>query len=953
MRRAAAAQSGGGRLVGRAPEVARLRELVSRVADGVGGTLLVVGEQGIGKSALLREGMAGAVALGCRVGWGVADELRQGFPLGVMVECLGAEGRLAVGVGSGGSRGLGGLLLSDDPVLAGEERLLAVVDRMCAVSPVVLVAEDLQWADEASLVTWQRLSRAVGQSPLLLVGSLRPVPAREKVERLVRGVAVGGGVVLDLRPMETDEVAELASGVLGAPPGRRLSGLLARAGGNPLYVAELADSLVREGSVRVTGGTAELLGDETAVRVPLSLMAAIGERLATLEPAEVGVLRWAAVLGPEFSVTDLASVTGWSAGNLAIAMQNAVAAGVVAQIGGRLGFRHGLTRQALYEQIPASVREALHLQAGRVLARAGAPAARVAAQLVAAPEAASEWVWDWLVSALGTPTQHVPEATAQLLRRALARLPETDARRELLETGLVRVAFRLMQQEELERVARPLLARTADPDRAAEVSWLLGIGLARAERLAEGALVVDEALERPGVSEIWQVRLRTRQSIALAQAARVDRAAEVAQQALAEAERSGDRFAVGYALHAAAFVAHRRLEPGLDQIERALEVIGDDPQATDLRLLLVSNRGVAMGLLDRHDEASRSFREALALAEQTGSLQLGIVCAAAAEYYFEVAQWDEALAMLEIGAGLPGPDHLQLRMHGLSALIAGHRDDPETARRHLAAVHGTPADSPRFRARAHYLYLARALDAERAGRLEDAAGELRQILEPDVAAGMPELYLLFPALTRLALSVGDTAAADAAAHAASSEAERAPVPVRVGAADLCRGLAKRDPELVLAAAGYYLSSGRLFDRARALEDAAVLLAERGGPAGTGADLSPSRRAFLEAARLYLDLGAEWDLRRADARLRPYGISRRKSRRPRRPVAGWDALTPTEVKIAHLVAAGRSNPDIAAELFLSRNTVQTHVSHILAKLGVRSRADIIRQVAEGPNRYSAG
>lgn len=58
---------------------------------------------------------------------------------------------------------------------------------------------------------------------------------------------------------------------------------------------------------------------------------------------------------------------------------------------------------------------------------------------------------------------------------------------------------------------------------------------------------------------------------------------------------------------------------------------------------------------------------------------------------------------------------------------------------------------------------------------------------------------------------------------------------------------------------------------------------------------------------------------------------------------WDALTPTEQKVAHLVADGLSNPDIAAELFLSRNTVQTHVSHILAKLGARSRAEVAREV----------
>ena len=86
-----------------------------------------------------------------------------------------------------------GLLPSGDPVLAETERVLAEVERLCAESPVVLVTEDLQWADEASLVVWQRLARAVGQLPLLLAGSYRPEPAREQLSRLRGEVAAAAG----------------------------------------------------------------------------------------------------------------------------------------------------------------------------------------------------------------------------------------------------------------------------------------------------------------------------------------------------------------------------------------------------------------------------------------------------------------------------------------------------------------------------------------------------------------------------------------------------------------------------------------------------------------------------------------------------------------------------------------------------------------------------------------
>jgi len=911
---------------------------VADVAGGVGGVLLVAGEQGIGKSALLREGLAGAEGLGCRVGWGVADELRQRFPLGLMVDCLGADGRRAV---AGGVRDGGGWgpALAGDPVLAAAERLLALVDRLCAESPLVVVAEDLQWADEVSLLVWRRLSRAVGQSPLLVVGSLRPAPAREEASRLTRGVTASGGVV-ELGPLPAGEVAELAGGLVGAAPGRRLAGVLARAGGNPLYVGELVDALAQAGRVKVAGGTAELAGEPGEVQVPVSLAAAIGERLAGLPGPAVGVLRWAAVLGSEFPVTDLGLVTGRPAGELAGVMEQAMAAGVVAEAGPRLAFRHGLIRQALYEQIPGPVREALHVEAARALAAAGAAAERVAAQLVAAPEAGGEWVWAWLAGAAGVLASQAPQVAAQLLRRGLAQIPATDPRREVLGATMVSVACLLMQHEEVERVARPLLARTTDPDRAAEVSWLLGYTLSSTRRRSEAAAVVEDALARPGISATWTARLRARQAVTMTMLEQWDRSADLAEQALAGAERAGDRFAAGYALHVLSFLALRRRDDAaaLSHNDQALKVIADDPQSTDLRLLLLANKAGWLENADRMAEASATVREALVLAEQSGTPRLGLICTAAADYYIEMGQWDDALTVLEATAGMPGTDYMPILQHGQAALIAAHRDDWEKAEEHLAAVSDLGIDSPLDRSVAYCLLRARALAADRGGRPDEAVAALAPCLDPEVAEDMQERYLLLPLLTRLALAAGDTATAGAAAQGAAAEAARGPLPVKTAAARHCRGLADGDPEPVLAAAAYYDSTGRTFDRAQALEDAAVLLAGKG-------DRTAARRAFSDAAQLYLRLGAAWDLRRADARLRRYGVRRGRGGRRAPAAQGWYALTPTETKIASLVAVGRSTPDIAAELFLSRNTVQTHISHILAKLGAHSRAEIIRQALQ--------
>src|SRR5207248_762364 len=111
-------------------------------------------------------------------------------------------------------------------VLAATERLLALVERWCGASPVVVVAEDVQWADEASLMVWRRLARLVEQVPLLLVGSCRPGPGGGEAEHLPARVAARGGVVVPLGPLGSVEVAQMAAALVGAPVGERLAGVI-------------------------------------------------------------------------------------------------------------------------------------------------------------------------------------------------------------------------------------------------------------------------------------------------------------------------------------------------------------------------------------------------------------------------------------------------------------------------------------------------------------------------------------------------------------------------------------------------------------------------------------------------------------------------------------------------------------------------------------------------------
>jgi DNA-binding CsgD family transcriptional regulator len=522
-------------------------------------------------------------------------------------------------------------------------------------------------------------------------------------------------------------------------------------------------------------------------------------------------------------------------------------------------------------------------------------------------------------------------------------LPGNDPRRAALEAVLVAALFRLERYQEAERAGGRLLAGDTDPQRTADTSWLAAFAMMRTGRTAQALTLVTQELGRQGLPVSQQARLRALHAMTLNATSQYDRAEVTARQALAEAEQAGDRLAAGYALHALATVSFNRRQEAerLEYIDRALTLIEMDPQATDLRLVLLTNKAFHLSDTDRQVEAIAMARQALALAERAGTPRVHVVRSTLGELHLEAGEWDDALAELDPAPAAVGTVSQRLRIHGMWALIAGHRGDRETAARHLRAVdddeHLSVDLSP---ANSVFLRLARSLASEQDGRLAEAAAILAECFEPGIAERMPGVCGLAVPLIRLAVAGGDRETAATAVRRAETEAQHGREPLKVAIAEHCRGLVSGDPALVLSAASYFRQAGRPFYRAQALEDAAALEAERG-------ELAVAQRYLAEAVGLYSALGAAWDVGRAGVRLRPYGVRPGPAAYRGRPASGWEALTPTEVKVAYLVADGRSNPDVAQALFLSRNTVQTHVSHILAKLGARSRAEIIREAVRHP------
>ena len=374
------------RLVGRDDELSCLRDLVRAVRDGHGGSAWIQGEAGIGKSALLAAAVAEARRWGCRVFRAAADELSQRFPLQVLLDCLEVTG----GTTDPARQAILALLRpatpdapAVDPTPAATDDLLSLVDRLCA-QPVVLVLDDLQWADEASLLVWQRLGRRVWQLPLVLLAAYRPVPRLPHLVRIRQQAADSGATVLTLRPLAPEPVDRMVASLAGASAvGPGLRGTVARAAGNPLYVREVVDALLRERLVRVEGGTVDLVRGDRHERVPPSLVAAISDRLGFLSAGTLAVLRTAALLDGEFPFADLTVVAGRPAVELAPLIDEALRAGVMVESGSQLTFRHGLIRQVLNDGTPAALRLALHRQAAGALREAGAPPERVAQQLLA------------------------------------------------------------------------------------------------------------------------------------------------------------------------------------------------------------------------------------------------------------------------------------------------------------------------------------------------------------------------------------------------------------------------------------------------------------------------------------------------------------------------------------------------------------------------------------------
>jgi DNA-binding CsgD family transcriptional regulator/tetratricopeptide (TPR) repeat protein len=937
-------------LLEREREIAALGEALDAARAGRGGVVLVEAPAGLGKTSLLRAATETAEAAGIRCRRARAGELERDFAYGCVRQLLepvaarapdAERERLFAGAAAPARAllapaGLPPASAAVDGSLSILHGLYWLLNNLASDGPVLLVVDDLHWADAETLRFLAFLAPRLEGLPLAVLASTRP---EEGVTADLARLAVAPeATVLRPQPLSAAATARLCRLRLGDPVAEEfVAACRIATGGNPFYL----EALLREATERGIGTDAR-----AAVRVrgigPAAVAHAVLLRLSGAPTAASALARAVAILGDGASLAEAARLAGEDESEAARAADLMAGLGILRAEEG-LGFVHPIVREAVYADIGPRERAEAHARAALSLAAGGASDERVAAQIVAAEPAADAGRVALLRRvASDALARGAPAAAVAWLRRALAEPPPAAAMGEvLLELGSAEL-----------RAGAPEAA-----SHLAEAVALLGdpAGLALAARLHANALTMsdraDESL-RALEAAIEAIEPTDRERALMLEAELAAHSQEADREARAPAARRLEGLR-----HLAGATPGERLVLATLAFERA--------------------RGAAT-----QAEAAALIEEALAggrlLAEQeldvTGTFYLLIVGLRATDA-LELAEaaLDGALADARSRASIPAVA-FALAHRGYVAMRRGavHRSeaDARTALELLQA-HGIPLGTALTTA-----VLVEAL--VEGGEVEAAAAALEASpFAQDIPPGLPSNPLLEArGGLRLAQGRADDALADLAEFGRRDE-------LWGGASPLASRWRSRASE-ALAAAGDAAGATRmaaedlaLARRWRAASGIGIALRAVALTAGGEEQIDGLRAAVaalepsparLGHARALVDLGAA--LRRANRRrearaelreglaLAERCGARALAERARAELraaggrssasegSGWERLTASERRVAELAAEGKGNPEIAQTLYVTRKTVETHLGHVYRKLGIAGRGELERALASG-------
>ncbi len=986
-------------LVGRASELSSLVAALTAADNGSGSTAFVVGESGIGKTRLVETLAELATRRGFTTAIGRGYPVETGVPYAVFSDALmpllrSIEPSVLTLLTRGGTSelaqlfpALGNADRSVSPARGDPAELKARVlwnftqflSRLAAKKPLLLLLENLQWADSASLEMLHFVARQIGGDRLLLVGThndpeLRGNPSLRATERSLRGLK--GAQRFRLQPLGVDDVVALLEQRFGADKPRvtPLAERLHRwTGGNAFFIDETVTSLVQNGRLREVHG-AWTGWDVEDLHVPATIREAVLARLADLSPESRRLADVAAVLGAEASHAELAAVSELDGAALIAAIDELRAADVLAERRRDddivYDFSHPLLQETLYSEIGLARTRALHGTIAETLERLYGDRAMSHAGRLAFHYAR-------------TDTRRLAEKAVQYLRAAGRDASAKHANREAadyLATALELAGGDAATGPDTDDVVLELARvrqRMGDYD-GALMLWKRAL----AGAVSRGELTRAGSIERSiGLAQYWSGAFEDAlahfdAAIGAARGAG-DRSLEArvllpkasCLQALGRPEEAARE------IQSAVVIANDESEPGLlARAHRALLLLhlwtgpADEARQNGARAIEIAeasngrSRGVAWsahwalamlgGLTGNAEEVRLHLAEAQRLADDARSPLFRVWTAEVEiEYEAGVGEWEHAVSLAGRTIALAralGQRTLVPRLLVWLGLLHFGRGDIERGRQCVEEawdlsgaadptapgrdIYGTvPAHIGKAGYHLAMKQYAEAIEVgERGLRIADQSGYV-----------VWAIHRLMPIIAESALWAADHERARALA--ARMRHQSAALGQRLGMAwaDACDAIS----ELLVGDAEKAITQLRgatdaleaipyVADAARLRRQLAIALAKTGDREGATREL---RRAHEVFARL----GAETELNETREQLRELG-----ARPPARSLTqGIAGLTGREVEIVRLVAARRSNKEIGAALGISARTASTHLSNIFTKLGVESRGELADRARE--------
>jgi DNA-binding NarL/FixJ family response regulator len=940
-------------LVGRDAEQRWLDEALEGAMAGAGRVVLLAGEAGVGKTRLADDL---ATRPGVTVLRGRADAAA-GAPYAPLAQALRARLRTDPGVvdGAGGLRDHLAMVLPElgapppephPPALA--EAVRGVLAAAAADGPLLLVLDDLHWSDDATLELLAGLAEPLADLPALVLGAYRSdgLPRDHAMRRLRHELRRRGRLVeLAVGPLGPDETAALAEAVLGDAPSPSLARTLHdRAQGVPFFTEELARALSASGAL-VAGPRGLEVGGEGEVPVPETVRDAV--LLAAVELSGEGraAADAAAVAGTTFDlvlVADVASADG---------VAELVERGWVREDGdGRGAFRHALMREALYADVPWLRRRALHRELATALEAAGAPAMEIAAHWTGAREPARARP-ALLRAADELVAVHAHRDAVRAWRQALELWPEGEdvegrlaalagyARSAELSGDAVEAARAwrevcdLLAEGRQEERAEAFRRLAAVHDLRGDRESALAARRAAAEAFAAAGRAADAALEHLGAANYLRGRAEYTPAIDHARAAGA--AARAAGRPEVEARALG--------LEGVVTAKRGDFDEGLATVRRGLELaVASESSSAAAELY----QRLSLVIYDAGDyrAAEETLDTALALCETGAGADVTTACVTCMVFVLrECGEWARAI---ELGRQVIEDGAAAWVAEGLLGAIHMHQGTPALARRMLASCLAAASRVDHFNMAVDSTTALAQLAASE-GADEEAARRCAEILarwERSEDHHYAVRGLRWSA--RHLAARGDLPGAHRSAEALAAIASRTGHPDALAAMAHAVGeiaLAQDDPATAAEQIGRALDIQRTLDVPVDLVEigmrAGVALAaagerdtalERLDEAYRGARRLGSRMLAVETAREVAALGesvAGRLGRRAEADAEGSGLSRR------------------ELEVMRLVAVGRTNREIARELYLSPRTVDMHVRNILRRLGCRSRVEAAHRAGE--------